>query len=258
MNIEDRQQSRLLEIIRWAEKIHDELKPLLDSHGDRVHFRPSSGGVAMVGLLAEAPQLGKSALRNTCRVVREFEVLFSRYCTKPPKRVTGEKALQSFLIRDAYAHERKLHEVNKASLQTNGPVALTFVTDEIALPVQGKDKSDGKIVCDILALRADPRGGVIPVVMELKDERAMKRLIQQTTAYAGLMDLHRPLFEKLYSALLGEDIQFTASAEKWAVWPASKHEPDRREAEFASHGIRLVSYEQIGSAYTFHVGNLAI
>ena len=48
-----------------------------------------------------------------------------------------------------------------------------FVTDEIALPVEG-----GEIVCDILALRRDG-GRSTPVLLELKDDRLLTRLAEQ-------------------------------------------------------------------------------
>ena len=89
-----------------------------DSSGKRpsVHFRPSSTGVAMVGLLPERPQRGKSAILNLERVVAEFESLFSAHCVQIEQgRVTGEKALQSFLIRDAQTHGGWLRTINEAS-----------------------------------------------------------------------------------------------------------------------------------------------
>ena len=253
MNIEDKQRKRLKATIQWARRIRSGLQSLLDAHGDRVHFRPSSRGFAMVGLLEKAPQLGKPRLRNINRVVREFETLFDKHCTSPPRRSTPEKALQSFLIRDAHAHQGKMAAISQASLLSNDPVTLAFVTDEISLPVEGKQTSgrDSKVVCDVLAYRGDLRTGIVPIIMELKPERAMTRLIEQATDYANLMDKHPRLFEELYSALLGGDIHFTTPTEKWAVWPADTRKPDRREAEFASHGIRLVSYEPVGERLRF-------
>jgi len=48
--------------------MRETLQPLLDAHGDRVHFRPSATGVSMVGLLHERPQRGKSGITNLERL----------------------------------------------------------------------------------------------------------------------------------------------------------------------------------------------
>ncbi len=96
MDLRDLQRQRLKATIEWARKVRTTLEPLLDAHGDRVHFRPSSTGVAMVGLLPDRPQRGKSGLTNLARVVADFEPMFTAHCRDVEHgRVTGEKALQS-------------------------------------------------------------------------------------------------------------------------------------------------------------------
>jgi hypothetical protein len=55
-------------------------------------------------------------------------------------------------------------------MASDDPVELVFVTDDILLPV-----ADGKMVCDVLALRRDGGRGT-PVLLELKDARLMSVL----------------------------------------------------------------------------------
>ena len=90
-------------------------------------------------------------------------------------------------------------------------VELVFITDEISLPVES-----GKIVCDILALRVDG-GRSIPVLLELKTDRMLGRLVVQVEGYARIIDEHARLFEELYGALLGRPVEFNGGAEKWIV-----------------------------------------
>jgi hypothetical protein len=202
----------------------------------------------MVGVLRERPQRGKSGIRTPDRVVREFDVMFAKHCRDVRRgRVTGEKALQSFLIRESYRNGRRLQPINVASTPTNDPVDLTFITDEIPLPVEG-----GKIVCDVLALRRDG-GRATPVLLELKEDRMLTRLVEQVVGYAALVDQHADLFADLFGALLGETIKFGAPTEKWIVWPAAGSGPDPREAELGAKGIRVVAYEQHGGNYTLRV-----
>lgn len=249
MTIHDDQQLRLKKTIEWATKLRAHLQPILDAYDRAVHFRPSSTGVAMVGLLPKKPQRGKSGLRDLSRVAADFENLFATHCNpKGQGRPTPEKRLQSWLIRDAYKHDRKLAAINNASTEADDPVELVFVTDEISLPVPS-----GKIVCDILALRVD-HGRCTPVLLELKTDRMLQRLVKQVDDFAALIDKHRDLFADLYAALLGHDVKFDGPTEKWIVWSRAGADVDPREAELLERGIRVVGYREAEGGYGFRVG----
>lgn len=232
-------------------------------HGNRVHFRPSSGGVAMVSLLPGRPQRGPSGIRNLERLAANFEAEFQRYCVDVPQgRPTPEKRLQSFLLRDAYAHGRRMAALNDASGRTAKPVDLRFVLDELLLPL-GEGK---RVVCDLLLLRRTPSGECVPVVMELKSSRDMTRLLEQVGGYAALVGAHVPEFEELFGAVLDEAVSFTGPCEKWIVWPGletarrpgvdadSSSAADRREAELGAMGIRVVTYTDMDGVFEFRAG----
>lgn len=191
-----------------------------------------------------------SGVRDLARLAKDFERLFETHCRDVDhRRSTGEKALQSALIREAYGSGRRLASLNTASARTDDPVELVFVTDEIPLPVVG-----GKIVCDVLALRRDA-GRSTPVLLELKDDRMLTRLVEQVESYAALVDAHRELFAALFGALLGEDVRFDGATEKWIVWPAAGMTSDPREQELAAKRIRVVGYEETREGiYTMRVG----
>lgn len=237
------QEKRLRVTIDWARKVRESLGQLQRVHGDRVHFRPASTGISMVGLLHDRPQRGKSGLTNLENLAANFEKLFEEHCLNVDQgRVTGEKALQSFLIREAYMNGRRMASLNAASVATDAPVDLWFITDELALPVD-----DGKIVCDLLALRRDG-GRLTPVILELKDDRQLTRLVQQVDSYSRLMDEHAELFAELYGTILDEPVAFDGPSEKWIMWPSAGEERDPREAELAQQGIRVVGYTTGDSA----------
>jgi hypothetical protein len=81
----------------------------------------------MIGLLPERPQRGKSGIRGLLRLADDFDALFAEHCVQVEHgRVTGEKALQSWLIRDAQAHDGDLAGLNVASRATSAPVDLVF------------------------------------------------------------------------------------------------------------------------------------
>jgi len=245
----DLQRQRLQATIKWAREIRSILNSLLHAHGDRVHFRPGSSGIAMVGLLPDRPQRGKSGITNLRRLAEDFETLFGTHCRSVEhSRVTGEKALQSFLIREAQQNGQRLRALNAASAATDDPVELEFITDEISLPV-----GSGKIICDILALRREG-GRCTPVLLELKDSRQLGRLVEQVEGYAGLIDTHADLFAELFGALSGESVRFDGPTEKWLVWPSAGGGADRRTGELLKRGIRVVGYALQEGRYSFVVG----
>lgn len=100
--------TRLEATIGWAERIREELGPLQQAHGHQVHFRPSATGVAMVGLTPKRPQRGKSGIRDLARLAKDFDEAFHAHCVSTAQgRETPEKALQSFLIRNALSNGRR-------------------------------------------------------------------------------------------------------------------------------------------------------
>lgn len=248
----EEQKRRLEGITTWAQRIRDHLQDILVENGHRVHFRPASTGFAMIGLLADAPQLGKGALRNPERLAATFDESFERWCaSRELGRPTPEKRLQSFLIRDAQTHDGRMAVLNDAA---GDGTALHFVTDEVALPARKR-----KIVCDLLAVRRT-RDGWIPVVIELKTERTLTRLVAQLSGFAEVVDSHSELFARLASVRLGQEIRFDGGCEKWMVWPQlTGGGPEPREAQLAAEGIRVVGYRDAGDAgWRFNVGRAVV
>jgi len=254
VEVRDQQRERLRRTTKWARRIRADLQPLLEVHGERVHFRPSSTGVAIVGLLPDRPQRGKSGITDLKSFSEGFEAMFDAYCRSVDQgRVTGEKALQSFLISEAQTHRGHLVSLNQASGSAGNEIDLVFVTDEISLPT-----ASGKIICDILALRRDG-GRCTPVVIELKDKRQLARLVEQVEDYAALVDLHADLFAELFGALLGEPVSFDGPTEKWIIWPAPDPSggADPRTNDLLERHIRLASYFHTDERYAFMAGPAA-
>lgn len=202
----------------------------------------------MVGLLPNKPQLGR-AYRSTVNVIGDFEGEFSRWCdAEAPKRVTPEKAVQSFLLSNALCHHRRLQVINEASSLTSQPVNLVFVTDELVLPSINGDQR-----LDLLCLNVGDDGDQM-VVIELKSTRAMKQLLRQTAVYAKILECHRSAVADLAKAVLGRTVVFRGPVQKWIVWPAAGADTDPREAEFRVAGIRVVGYSPAAMGYEFRVG----
>ena len=241
------QREHLLAVTAWAVRAREVLEPLHRVHKGRVHFRPGSRGVSLVGLLPSRPQRGRSGFRDLNRLAQEFDTLFQTHCVQPPQgRPTPEKRLQSWMTADAYRHARQMLSIDTA---TGDGMTTLFVTDELALPM-----GDGqRIVCDLLALRRGPDGRQVPAVIELKSARQMRRLIEQVEGYADALDNQPAAFEDLFSAVLGEEVTFDGPSERWIVWPQAGAFQDPRTEQLATLGIRVVGYAECGEDFSFRV-----
>lgn len=236
----------LAAVAQWAARIHRELRPLLTRRLGEVHFRPSSRGIAMVGLLLDRPQRGLTHITDLARLADQFDALFVQHCVVCRHgRPTPEKKLQSFLIADAIRHDGTMHALTS---QLPPPSRLELVTDEIAVPT-----ANGKVVCDLLALHHID-DATVPAVIELKSSRDKTRLVAQVETYAAFVDAHAAAYEALYSALLGRPITFAGPTERWIIWPAAGPGPDRHEAELAERGIRIITYTTHSHGYDLRVG----
>ena len=244
--VNDIQRDHLERVIRWAGRIRDHLSHI-ERHLDLpVWFRPSSTGVAVIGLTPQAPQRGRSGFRNVARLERDLQRIFERHCTGVAQdRPTPEKQLQSFLILGALRAHRRLVPLEEAARRGGAPVDLFFMVDEISLPLAA-----GRIVCDLLAVRA-VSGGYVPAVIELKSARQKQRLIRQVTDYATYVDRHADLFERLFEAVSPFPIRLIGPCEKWIVWPHAGLERDPQADDLAARGIRTVGYAEDGSRFRF-------
>lgn len=228
-----KQMERLESIEVWAKRIKEELSGV----GDHVpvYFRPGSGGISMISINPDRPQVGKRGLRDLKAISDRFDDMYQKHCMQGPSRPTPEKRLQSYLIAQALKQSRRM-----LCLEHSGE-EIYFITDEVSLPTCAGEK-----VCDILAaVRTD--GGWRPMHIELKSERAMKRLIEQLDRFSSLIDQHLDAFGRLASTMLEIPIQWSGSTQKVLVWPAADKPVDPRASELGQRGIRCVGYRDHGA-----------
>ena len=241
MSVHTKQTAHLRHTIENARKIESELAVARQSRLGEVHFRPSCTGIAMVGLLPDRPQLGKS--RISVKLLKtSFEQEFETHCVqRTVNKPAPEKQLQSYLIANAYRNDRKFSEL----VRENENEELVFVTDELRLPTEGDD-----VICDILALQGDQ-----PVVIELKSERRKEELVKQVTKYSSVVESHLQSFSDLYSVILQRRVSLQNPCRRLIVWPhLPGHDQDPNEASLAQLGIRVVEYTNTQNGFTFRVG----
>jgi hypothetical protein len=230
----DQQVARLDAILPWA-RIVGELRGAWQPAEQLVHLRPSARGIRLVDLNSTRPQLACGLIERQRSAHAVFGRLIARAPGAEPARATPEKRLQSWLLAEAYQNDGRL-----VSLSPD----LMLVTDEQKFPAEPKD-----FVCDLLAV-----DGTAPVVIELKSERQMARLLQQVRTAAEVVDAHRDRFAALFAAILGRAVLLDQPCEKWIVWPAVVgHEIDPRGEELGLVGVRVVAYTEVGAGYAFSV-----
>ena len=212
--------------------------PVLDAD---LYLRPVPGGCTALSVDPQRrPQQGTFCRWSSITDLEQLrtardQVLASRTGNS---RVTLEKALQSFLIRDAIQNTGWMNALTAAC--TEQP-RLRFLADELSF----RDAAGGKTVCDLLAVRFDGDLAV-PVAIELKSGRNLKRLTQQVCTTARLIATHHDDVRALANACWGAPIRMAMTAECWIVWPsagADRHgDLDPRDAKCRAEGVRLVTY----------------
>lgn len=219
-------------VIAWAGRLGD-LQDVWKPAEQRLHLRVSSKGIRLVDVDPLRPQLDRGVVRRPDHVVSDFEQRLGQAYSQAPGRSTPEKAFQSWLILEAYRNGRQMKAL--------GP-GLEFVTDELV--VYGAKKN----VCDVLALRRVD-GREVPVLIELKSSRDMKRLVEQLDV-ACLVDAETGRFEQLYSAILGREVRFGGLCERWLIWPMlAGREDEPRAAELAEKRILAIGYRPLGEGF---------
>ena len=222
-------------------------KKLIDAH---THLRPTAKGVSLVSINELTPQIRAKDIEEFLSVIK-FDT-HHRSDPEEPKRNTPEKALQSWLISDAYRNRGRMISIEKAVHDKIGSAndsEVFFVTDEIGLV----SEETGKLVkCDILAIRRVPKkdGSFywVPMQIELKSARKLTELIDQLENYENLFNKSRAEFEKLFSILLapvfdGKIVFGSAQLEKWIVWPWSEKSKMDTIQQIAAKGIKEIQYK---------------
>lgn len=231
---EEERAARIEQILPWA-RLAGSLTASWRPHEHGLHLRPSGTGIRVIDLSPARPQLDRGKISSRTDAVERFKQIVATSTGATLKRATPEKRLQSWLISEAYRHDRVMVSLSDQ---------LTFVTDEQVFPADG-----ARIVCDMLALRK-VREGAVPVAIELKSRREMTRLEAQLDAIASIVDTHRTGFEQLFSAVLAKDVRLVGPCERWLVWPATSQATDPRAAELTQRGVVVRGYREDRGRYS--------
>jgi hypothetical protein len=228
------------------------LKKLIDAD---THLRPTAKGVSLVSINELTPQIRARDIEEFLGVIK-FDT-HHKSDPEEPKRNTPEKALQSWLISDAYIHRGRMIAIEKLvhdKIGASNDSEVFFVTDEIGLV----SEETGKLVkCDILAIRRELKkdGSInwVPMQLELKSARKLTELIDQLENYEKLFEKSRTEFETLFGLLVapvfgGKIVFGSAKLEKWIIWPSCKKPTPETTRKIAAKGIKEIQYQ---SNYSF-------
>lgn len=170
----------------------------------KCHFRGGFGGVSLISLDPETPEIGISNIncRNPEKALNDIE------CIAKPKRTTPEKELQASLIYDVTYGK-------PPGFWTD--LELNFLTSELRLSVLPsiKDavKNDSSITNDILASDSD---GCIWII-ELKSKHDLSDLTRQLNDFERVMEAQGNL-QGLITAI-STNATWNKSFRKMIIWP---------------------------------------
>jgi len=247
----------------------------------KIYFRVADGGITLISLNEKTPQRGfyhseykgKDTLRSD-KAKRIIEwVQNGTIQADAPGKPTPEKAKQSYLIADAlyggkqeevfqdqsYRKQlfRRMTAIEECVGQKIGDIGseVYFVTDELAIKLPSDSEKTPRVVCDILALRVTAEGKHIPMIIELKSERAKKELLSQLKCYAEVFEVFASQFQEIYSNLLKREVTFAQqNPERWIVWPYNKKDPvkfSQKEDNNTDADVYIVGYDETGECLNF-------
>ncbi len=158
-----------LKYFQQAQLLEEEFGALLLAH--EMYLRANKGSLALISVSKETPELGISFKGSMPFTAAQLEASIQAVQKKEkPGRKTPEKVLQAWMIRTA---QRQNHCLPF-------PKDIRFITSELAMDIDGK-----RIVSDILGFDLVQQCWV---VLELKSDRAYKRLKEQVNNFVSIIE----------------------------------------------------------------------
>lgn len=193
-----------ISFFKLALELEKQFKKELIDNG--VHFRANLNSLSLISVGAEKPELGVQCKKHDNW---STEILFDyieRINNKPlPQRPTPEKSLQAWVIKQAQENDNILTFAD----------SIRFITSELAF----SDPEKGKIVSDIIGF--DTKQNRI-VILELKSDRLLKRLVEQVDNFDYIISQNQQLFDDLLSIY---GYKTDNKPLKAILWPNAKTSP---------------------------------
>lgn len=179
------------------------------------------------------------------RKAKDLDAVKTHFSQVPPEMdwtKKEERRLQCLLIREALIRNGDLlGALRPVGLRDGGwPFEeLWFALDEVEIV--------GEIRCDILAVGVDRNGTGIPVLIELKTSRAMKRLKEQVQDFCEVIRDYSDEFASLLEACTGKKVNASEPAVKMIIWPKPGLENNKTRAsrkDLHAEGIHIIEYDK--------------
>ena len=195
-----------------------------------VHFRANLNSLSLISVSSNKPELGVPCKNHTQWTSEILHTYIKKIQNKPePKRPTPEKSLQARIIKEAQANKYKLPFDN----------SIIFITSELAM----SNNNGAKIVSDIIGFDTESNQLVI---IELKSDRLLKRLIEQVDNFEDIINDNFWFFHDLVT-INGFD-KLSEFSRKAIVWPYKKTSPLEKLKEL---DISEYTYEMSENSYSF-------
>ncbi len=222
------QKNNILQFFKLAIELEEEFKWELIKND--VHFRPNLNSLSLISVNSIRPELGVQCKKHQEWTIDILHNYIKKILSKPvPQRSTPEKSLQAWIIKESQRNENNLPFDS----------SLKFIASELAIP----NKNGKKIVSDILYY--DTLSGQL-VIVELKSDRHLKRLIEQVNNFEKIIHDNFRFFKELVR-LNGYD-NLERTLQKTIIWPHKRTSPLKKLKKLH---IGEYTYEVNGNNYSF-------
>ena len=197
---------------------------------NEIHFRASLNSLSLISVGADKPELGVPCKNHNPWTRDILRTYIKKIQSKSiPKRPTPEKSLQAWIIKEAQANDHKLPFDN----------SIKFITSELAI----HNSNGTKIVSDIIGY--DTATNKL-VIIELKSDRLLKRLIEQVDSFEEIIHDNFWFFHDLVT--LHGFGKLEEVSRKAIVWP---HERTSPLVKLKDLDIAEYTYQENGNSYSF-------
>ncbi len=200
-------------IARRAREIGKNLPNLALSQNGKVLFRPTAGGVTIVGLSPRNPLLEIGPM-SSASIQRNFAAIFKENFAATINDFPVERSVLAHIFSMAQMNEGRMVLPRIDGSAWGLGKELWLITDKLQID----SPSPGVFDLGPLACITD-QSSATPVLLLAMPSQDLDRAEKYFETASPLIEEYKEAIEKICSETLGRDISFTAKPEKWAIIP---------------------------------------
>ncbi|MFQ5518587.1 MAG: MBL fold metallo-hydrolase RNA specificity domain-containing protein, partial [Mariprofundus sp.] len=237
--------ARLEDMCKWAKERRNKALDVKDAY-----VRIGGNGFRAVSVAEATPLTG-----YVTHTAKTWDTVCRHFSNDTPENVDSkseERRLQAYMIRESLKSDNRLCAMIGKEFGDVKFDEILFAFDEVSLgdshnkvkfgePINGQ--TEGVIRCDLLCVGViDGKG--YPILVELKYDRQLKRLLEQLHEFSRFVNgVYKKQFSDLLSAATGIEVDCD-KCYKMMVWPPCVKEPTKTTKDkLKASDVKVIEYK---------------